>query len=71
MKPAVTFGVGVPRGAYVRFPLGNAFGEAGKPDLQRDILLEALTMIYECTEPGQIVDMPFRWRRGRTTIGCS
>jgi D-proline reductase (dithiol) PrdB len=30
---------------------------------QRAVLKEAFDALYRITEPGEIVDLPFRWRR--------
>lgn len=63
MRPEITFTLGVPRAAAIRFPLGNPMGEAGKPEQQRMILSELLRVAAEATEPGQIFELPYRWRR--------
>jgi hypothetical protein len=62
--PEITLGVGVPRAAQVRFPLGTPFGEPGERDVQRAILLDALSLIWEATAPGYVYRLPYRWRRG-------
>jgi D-proline reductase (dithiol) PrdB len=62
--PEITIGVGVPRAAHVRFPLGTPFGEPGEHDVHRAILEDALSLIWEATDPGTVVKLPYRWRRG-------
>lgn len=63
LRPEITFSVGVARAAALRFPLGNPLGEACKPDQQRVILSDLLRIAVAATEPGQIVELPYRWRR--------
>ncbi|MCC7103706.1 MAG: hypothetical protein IT307_01065 [Chloroflexi bacterium] len=53
----------VPRAVYVRFPIGNPIGEAGKPEQQQKILVAILDAFESIDEPGTIVELPFRWRR--------
>lgn len=65
MRPEITRAMSVPRAGWVRFPIGNAFGEPGKHDLQRDLLTEVLSLIHRAPAPGTIAELPFRWRRGR------
>jgi hypothetical protein len=62
--PEITMGVGVPRAGFVRFPLGNPFGEAGHADVQRAILSDLLSLVWEAPGPGTVVKFPYRWRRG-------
>lgn len=52
-----------PRTVFLRWPFGHPVGEPGKPDQQRAVVCEALRALYRITEPGTIVDLPFRWRR--------
>jgi hypothetical protein len=59
-KVEITMGVGIPRAAYIRFPLGNPFGEP-----QRQVLLDFLTVLTEAEEPNSVYELPYRWRRGR------
>ncbi|HYG56729.1 MAG TPA: hypothetical protein VD902_01485 [Symbiobacteriaceae bacterium] len=55
--------MGVPRAVHLRFPLGRAFGPAGRPDLQRAILLDCLKLLETADRPGEILPLPYRWRR--------
>lgn len=52
-----------PRVAYVRFPFGQPLGEPGNTDQQRVIIEDALQLLNTATEPGNIVPLPYRWRR--------
>lgn len=63
VRPDVTQGVGAPRALHVRFPLGNSFGEAERPDQQRTILLGALDVLSTLHEPGLTIESGYRWRR--------
>lgn len=65
LRPEITWGVKVPRAVYLRFPIGNPVGEAGKPEQQRIILHAVLEQLQEIQEPGTIVELPYRWRRMR------
>jgi hypothetical protein len=63
LRPEITFGVGVSRAAYARFPMGNPLGEPNRPD-QQHLMIEALLGLLETAEgPGTFVELPFRWRR--------
>lgn len=64
-KPEITLGVGVPRGGYIRFPLGNPFGQAFEDELQRRVLVDLLSILRLAEEPGSVYQLPYRWRRGR------
>lgn len=64
-KVEITMGVGVPRAGYIRFPLGNPFGEPFKPELQRQVLLDLLALLNDAKEPNSVYELPYRWRRGR------
>jgi D-proline reductase (dithiol) PrdB len=63
MAPVVTYGVGVPRALYVRFPYGNPYGGPGDADTQREILTALLDWLHEAGEPNQMVRLAVGWRR--------
>ena len=52
-----------PRTVYVKWPFGHPLGEPGNIKQQRAVVLEAFRVLYAATTPGEIVDLPFRWRR--------
>jgi hypothetical protein len=52
-----------PRTVFVKWPFGHPLGEPGNTRQQRAVVLEALKALYTLTTPGEIVDLPFRWRR--------
>ena len=62
LRPDITAHVGAPRAAFVRFPLGNPLGEAGRRDPQRRILTDLLGLVERLEEP-TLVELPYRWRR--------
>src|SRR5258708_3362151 len=53
--------VNPPRAAFLDFPLGHTTGKPHEPELQREILLQALDAFRTMTEPGSIKTLPFRW----------
>lgn len=63
LRPDVTQGIGAPRAVYLRFPMGNPFGEPRKPAQQRRLLLSVLEIVPQLREPGLLVELPYRWRR--------
>jgi len=50
-----------PRAAFLDFPLGHTTGKPHAPDLQRRILVEALSSFETLTVPGSMKELPFRW----------
>ena len=53
-----------PRAAFLDFPLGHTTGEPHQPELQREILIEALEGFTSLTSPGSIKMLPFCWSEG-------
>ncbi len=53
--------VNPPRGVFLDFPLGHTTGKPHEPELQRDILVQALGHFVTLTTPGSIARLPFRW----------
>lgn len=62
MRPEITAFMNVPRAAYVRFPMGNPFGEPHQPAQRRLIFDRLLELLETATEP-TFVELPYRWRR--------
>lgn len=52
-----------PRTVYLKWPFGHPLGEAGNVKQQRAVVMEALQALYTISTPGEIIDLPFRWRR--------
>ena len=50
-----------PRAVFVDLPLGHTSGAPNDPVGQRQLLTDALVAGFRITEPGRIVDLPFRW----------
>ena len=57
----ITRAVNPPRAAFLDFPLGHTTGKPHEPDLQRRILVEALSSFDTMTAPGSMKELPFRW----------
>ena len=57
----ITRAVNPPRAAFLDFPLGHTAGKPHEPDLQRRILVEALSSFETMTSPGSMEELPFRW----------
>ena len=57
----VTEAIKVPRALFVPWPMGHHFGAPFHRNLQRRIILAALTLLEEATEPGTIRDLPIKW----------
>ena len=52
-----------PRSVFVHWPFGHPVGEPGNVRQQRAVLFEALKALYAIRQPGEIVSLPFPWRR--------
>ena len=52
-----------PRSVYLKWPFGHPLGEPGNVRQQRAVVLEAFRALYTISTPGEIVDLPFKWRR--------
>jgi D-proline reductase (dithiol) PrdB len=52
-----------PRSIYLKWPYGHPFGEIGVVNQQKTVLKDALRLLETATEPGVIVDLPYKWRR--------
>ncbi len=58
----ITEAVGAPRAAYIHHPLGHQTGAPGNARGQRAIVQAALELGVSMQRPGEIVELPFRWR---------
>lgn len=52
-----------PRTVHLRWPFGHPLGEPFRAAQHRAVLEKAFEALQGITEPGEIVDLPFRWRR--------
>jgi D-proline reductase (dithiol) PrdB len=52
-----------PRTIHLRWPFGHPLGEPFNLPQQRAVLAEAFKALYSIDKPGEIIDIPFKWRR--------
>lgn len=52
-----------PRALFLRWPFGHPLGQPFQIAQQRWILREALQALERMTTPGEIIDLPYLWRR--------
>jgi D-proline reductase (dithiol) PrdB len=52
-----------PRTVFLKWPFGHPLGEPFHILQQRAVLIEAFNALYAIQKPGEIIDLPFRWRR--------
>jgi D-proline reductase (dithiol) PrdB len=52
-----------PRSVFLKWPYGHPLGEPGAVNQQTTVLLDALRLLATATQPGVIVDLPYRWKR--------
>lgn len=52
-----------PRSVFLRWPFGHPLGEPFHIRQQRAVLLRTFEALYTISRPGEIVDLPLRWRR--------
>lgn len=57
-----------PRTVFLRWPFGHPLGEAFNTAQQRSVLLIAFEYLYSINEPGEIIDIPLRWKREKYEI---
>lgn len=57
----ITRAVNPPRAAFLDYPLGHTTGKPREPELQREILVQALEGFTSLTIPGSIKLLPFQW----------
>jgi len=51
------------RAVFLKWPYGHPLGEAGATRQHRVVLTEAFKALVTIEKPGQIIDLPFRWKR--------
>jgi D-proline reductase (dithiol) PrdB len=54
-----------PRNVFVRFRLGQVFGEPNAVAQQQAVLRAALESVDDITAPGGTLELPYRWKRER------
>jgi hypothetical protein len=52
-----------PRTIFLRWPFGHVLGEPSNIGQQRAVLTEAFKALYSIATPGEVLNIPFRWRR--------
>ena len=52
-----------PRMLYLHWPFGHALGEPGSVAQQRTILHDMLSIARSASQPGLVIELPYRWRR--------
>jgi D-proline reductase (dithiol) PrdB len=50
---------------FLRFRLGQVFGEPGDVAQQQAVLRRALAAVEEVRETGGVIELPYRWKRER------
>lgn len=63
MRREVAENVKPPRALFVKFPFGAPLGPAGDAETQRGVIVEALSMLANATEPGAIIDSLRMWKK--------
>ena len=61
MTPEFHREIGIPRVAAIEYPYGRPLGQVHDQDGQRKVLLEALAVLANARQPGQLVNLPFDW----------
>ncbi|MDH3289705.1 MAG: hypothetical protein OEO20_05435 [Gemmatimonadota bacterium] len=57
-------GTPAPRNVFVPFRLGQVVGEPGNAAQQQAVLRATLGAVTRIAEPGGLLELPFRWKRG-------
>jgi hypothetical protein len=57
----ITQAVNPPRAAFVNFPLGHQTGKPHQPELQHQIVRDAMRAFETIDRPGTIVQLPYVW----------
>ncbi|MGD0076120.1 MAG: hypothetical protein ABSD31_17540 [Candidatus Binataceae bacterium] len=57
----ITQAVKPPRSVFLNFPLGHQTGKPNQPELQRQIVRDALECFATIRCPGAIVELPYVW----------
>ncbi len=60
---SMTDALPAPRNVFVRFRLGQVFGEPGHVAQQQAVLRDALDAVHRITETGAVIELPYRWKR--------
>ncbi len=52
-----------PRSVFLKWPFGHPLGDPFQILQQRAVLIEAFNALYAILKPGEIIDLPFKWKR--------
>jgi len=52
-----------PRSIFLKWPFGHPLGEPFHVVQHRAVLSKAFEALQHITTPGEIIDIPFRWKR--------
>jgi len=52
-----------PRSIFLKWPFGHPLGEPFQVGQHRAVLQKAFEALFQINTPGEIVDIPFRWKR--------
>lgn len=53
--------IGTPRTLAVEFPFGHTLGAAGDHQMQRQVLIKALSALETIRSPGEVIHSDLRW----------
>jgi hypothetical protein len=57
----ITRAVNPPRAVFLNFPLGHQTGKPHQPELQRQIVRDAMRAFETIERPGTILELPYVW----------
>ena len=52
-----------PRTIFLKWPFGHPLGEPFNVFQQSAVIINAFIALHEISTPGEIVDIPYKWRR--------
>ena len=61
MTPEFHREIGIPRVAAIEHPYGRTVGQVNDAEGQRDVLRQALKVLGNAQNPGQVFHLPFKW----------
>jgi D-proline reductase (dithiol) PrdB len=57
-----------PRTVFLQWPFGHPLGEAFNVAQQRTVLMATFGALSSITTPGEIVDLPYKWRKEKYSL---
>ncbi|UCF82801.1 MAG: hypothetical protein JSV50_16640 [Desulfobacteraceae bacterium] len=61
VSPEFNREIGIPRVAAIEYPYGRPVGQVNDNEGQTKVLLEALSVLENAQDPGQVFHLPFDW----------